>query len=430
MSRSYLAAVVGVFGTLPLAIASVGCGGGSGAAATADGAVTPHGPDGGDATRDTRAADRPIDAAVPIVIPDAGPPPSPPDAAPPDMGCPDLGTGDAPDAPPAAIRPTLASLVPTTGAAGQAVPLSVLGSGFDGDLTVLVGGQRIAGTRTSALLVTAQVPATALPDPGQYAIQVESKTAGVATLTNILYFTVPPAAPDAPVLVGYNPDNGAAGDTVVLVGRNLTAEPLQIAGTGGAMATPGAAGMQTWSGEMLQSLSVTLPMGWQTGPVTVTNTKGKSRGPIFWASPNLSRAPTGVPTASSEYGGMWTIPRGADNDLATSWFAAMNNNAASRVSCLGPPFYIVAFAAPQSIAHIALRGNREYPNGYDFLRGRFEILDAAGASLYVTSVDLPNPDRDYDLFLAKPASASAVRFISEQDEGIDPGFADLEIFAN
>ena len=43
------------------------------------------------------------------------------------------------------------------------------------------------------------MPATALADPGQYAVQVESKVGGVATLTNILYFTVPPAAPDAPL---------------------------------------------------------------------------------------------------------------------------------------------------------------------------------------------------------------------------------------
>ena len=49
----------------------------------------------------------------------------------------------------------------------------------------------------------------------------------------------------------------------------------------------------------------------------------------------------------------------------------------------GSPSYQITFPTPQTVGRIALRGNREYTTGYDFLRARFEVLGAEGARALV-----------------------------------------------
>ncbi len=91
---------------------------------------------------------------------------------------------------------------------------------------------------------------------------------------------------------------------------------------------------------------------------------------------------------------------------------------------------MVSFASDQTVGRIAMRGNREYAVMYDLVRGKFEILGASNDVLWSQSLDLPNPGRDYDIFLPAPvANARAVRFTSETDVSEDPGFAELEAFA-
>jgi hypothetical protein len=143
---------------------------------------------------------------------------------------------------------------------------------------------------------------------------------------------------------------------------------------------------------------------------------------------NLSRLGGALATASSEYGGTWTIARGADNDLTTSWFTTVNDCATDPV-CTKVPMFTVTFPSAQTVSRIALRGNREYAGGYDFMRGKFEILGAGDAVLWSASLAIPEPDRDLDIFVPAPvANATAVRFTSEQDESVDPGFGELEAF--
>ncbi|MFI5307700.1 MAG: hypothetical protein ACHQ53_10130, partial [Polyangiales bacterium] len=91
--------------------------------------------------------------------------------------------------------------------------------------------------------------------------------------------------------------------------------------------------------------------------------------------------------------------------------------------------YKVTFAADQTVARIAIRGNREYASGYDFLSGEFQVLDASDAVLWEGIYDLPEPDRDLDLNLPAPvAKARAVKFSGLSDESDEPGFSELEVF--
>jgi hypothetical protein len=134
-------------------------------------------------------------------------------------------------------------------------------------------------------------------------------------------------------------------------------------------------------------------------------------------------------TASSEYGGTWTIARGADNNLVTSWFSANGDCANSPTNCKTVPWYRLGFPEPQTIVRIAMRGNREYMSGYDFLRGRFDVLGANDAVLWSASYDLPEPDRDLDIVLPVPLTGvTAIKFTSERDESVEPGFGELEAF--
>lgn len=88
-----------------------------------------------------------------------------------------------------------------------------------------------------------------------------------------------------------------------------------------------------------------------------------------------------------------------------------------------------SFAGGQKVGRIAMRGNREYASGYDFIRGKFEVLDGNDAVLWKGTYDLPPPDRDLDIVLPRPVSgARSVKFTSVADESTEPGFSELEVF--
>lgn len=172
-----------------------------------------------------------------------------------------------------------------------------------------------------------------------------------------------------------------------------------------------------------------LPQGTPSGPLTVSNSKGAYRGKIFTVGPNLSRIQDASATASSQFNtSNWSIASGWDNKLQTSWFSK-NGDCASLASCTTKPWFQITFPAPQTIARIAMRGYREYPSGYDFLEGSFEILGVKSSVLWRTSVILPEPDRDVDLILPFPIpNALAVQFKSLRDESTEPGFSELQVF--
>ena len=376
-----------------------------------------------DGTAPDTAGDGPADGGADVAAPGGDGPAA--DAAPGDVA-----TGEG-----GMIGPlALTSVAPGSAARGASLNLDVVGTGFAAGAVVVFGGFSLVTTRMSDTLLRAQVTAMRTNLAGQHAVWIENRTmpnvaVPASQRSNTIYFLIT-APPGAPEVVDYSPDNAVVGGTAKIVGFNLSFETVRIVDQGGRMATVGAVGTLPRTNVILETVEFTVPAGFQTGPLTISNSLGMFRGKVFNVGRNLALGPTVQRTASSEYGGEWTITRGADNDLATSWFAAQGNCAtAPPPMCMMPPWYMVTFPAPETVNRISMRGNREYANGYDFLRGKFEILGAGGAVLWMQSLDLPEPDRDLDVVIPMPvANATAVRFTSERDESVDPGFADLQVF--
>lgn len=117
--------------------------------------------------------------------------------------------------------------------------------------------------------------------------------------------------------------------------------------------------------------------------------------------------------------------RAIDGDLQTSWFTARPDPAA---------FLQVTFPSAVTVRELRMFGNRQFASGHDFLSGRFELFDGAGALLYSSGVVvLPAPDRDLKLVLPAPlAGVKRARFTATgyQTPGDDHGFAELEIIGD
>jgi hypothetical protein len=392
-----------------------------------DAASDAAGPDAGlDGARDTAAApDRSVQSAPADAPADTSPPSpdSPPDYA--RSGLPGI----------TAISPrALAS--PDGGMPPAETALEVAGSDLAADAVVVFGGQKLATTRISAEKLTAQIPAALLAPAGVHAVQVESGPADARARSNILYFTSMPGAATSPEIVGYTPDNGVAGDVIRIVGSNLTTPPVLITGPGGVTATAGPAERVAWSGGGLtpnrDAVRITLPAGWQTGPIVVTTSAGAYRGPIFWVEANLTRVARGTAMASSQFPSTPLFATSAiDNDLLTAWYTATGNCVDAPACPLGPASFTLTFQTLQPIARIAVRGLRDqYRGTWDYLRARFELLDAPDAPpLFAGSFVFPAPERDHDLFLSRPIAARIVRFVAEQDLSTGPGLSEIELFA-
>jgi hypothetical protein len=132
---------------------------------------------------------------------------------------------------------------------------------------------------------------------------------------------------------------------------------------------------------------------------------------------------------SSSFPG-WPATRAVDDDLLTSWFSA-NGDACNVGSC---PWFEIEFPQDVTVSELQMFGNREFAEGFDFLAGRFQLLDAEGGTLYDTGViNLPLPDRDVALLISNVAHVRRVRFTGTADEGPfgpdnDPGFSELKVF--
>jgi hypothetical protein len=397
-----------------------------------DGAAPP------DAARDAPASDVGPDAPPDAAVAAADRPPSPsgPDASAdtspprPDVR-PDYASSGLPAI--AAIAPAaLAAATATTPLADT--PIEVTGTDFGPDAVVFFGGQMLATTRVSAEKLTATIAAALVPQTGAYVVQVESGAADARARSNVVYFTaMPPAGGTAPEIVGYTPDNGVVGDVIRIVGSNFGAGPLTVAGPGGVAAAPGAVERVAWNSTSpsRDAVAITLPAGWQTGPVVVTTPAGAYRGPIFWVASNLARLGEVIAEASSQYPSVAYFATSArDNNLLTAWYAATGNCALGPSCPLGPPAFTFTFPAVQPIARLAVRGLRDqYRGTWDYTRARFELLEApGGAPVFVGSFVFPAPERDYDVFLPRPIGARIVRFVAEEDQSTGPGLSEIQVF--
>ena len=114
------------------------------------------------------------------------------------------------------------------------------------------------------------------------------------------------------------------------------------------------------------------------------------------------------------------------------------------------PHYTLTRAEPTAIARIAVRGNRDYADGYDFHHVQIQILgpapavatdsgtDAeAGAAnapsapvLWTRDVWLPASTRDVDIAVSPPVTGYGVRLTSLADESDEPGLSEIEFFAD
>lgn len=335
-----------------------------------------------------------------------------------DAAAPDGGAG---------TQPVVSMLTPALATAGQAFTLEIAGSGFTEQAQAYLDGQALPTTFVSDTLVQIEVPASNTL-AGSLAVVVEGTEGDPSTRSNVLYLQVT-AAPGAPVVYDYSPDNGVPGDTISIIASGLAGDTLTIEDAEGNPLEPGTLGTISWpTAGSVDTVEVVLPDDMATGPITVSNTMGSYRGKIFSVGLNLTRAEGTTLDSSTQYNDLqWSRVSGADNLLATSFFTA-HGDCATVTTCTTVPFYTITLASDQLVGRIAMRGNREYASGYDFIRGSFELLDASGDTVWHGTYDLPGPDRDLDITLSTPIKARALRFESRQDESDEPGFSELELF--
>jgi hypothetical protein len=339
----------------------------------------------------------------------------------------DAGTSDASAG--SGNAPQIGPLSPATAAAGSAVTLLIAGSGFIDGAVAYVDGVAMDTTFGDATALMAAVTKTATTNAGSLAIDVENVPGDVTSRSNVLYLQVDPA-PGAPVIYDYSPDNGVAGDKILIIASNLAGAKLEISDSRGNTLTPGALSTLSWpNAGTADTVEVVLPRGIETGPIKVANTLGSFQGKIFTVGQNLTRLSGTTLDSSTEYNtANWSRASGGDNLLATSFFTA-HGDCATLATCTTKPWLQITFADDQTVARIAIRGNREYASGYDFLRGTFEVLDASGGVLWHGTYDLPEPDRDLDVTLPAVKAARKVKFSGLADESDEPGLSELEVFA-
>jgi hypothetical protein len=343
----------------------------------------------------------------------------------------DAGSGGA-DAGPsmgAGNPPQIGPITPASATAGTAVTLMIAGTGFIDGAVAYVNGTAMDTTFDDDTALTAAVTKAATTNPGSLAVYVENTPGDVTSRSNVLYLQVDPA-PGAPVIYDYSPDNGVAGDTILIIASNLSTGTLEITDSNGNTLKPGALSTISWpNAGSADTVEVVLPKGIETGPITVANDLGSFQGKIFTVGHNLTREDGTTLDSSTEYNtGNWSRMSGGDNLLATSFFTA-HGDCATVATCTTKPWFQITFASDQTVARIAMRGNREYASGYDFLRGTFQVLDASDKVLWKGDYELPEPDRDLDVTLPAVDNARKVKFLSLADESDEPGFSELEVFA-
>jgi uncharacterized protein (TIGR03437 family) len=151
--------------------------------------------------------------------------------------------------------------------------------------------------------------------------------------------------------------------------------------------------------------------------VTARNCSGTNLVELLRPSPIITNV-------SSTYRG-YAKERAIDGNLNTSWFA----DTGDAVNRGRTPFYELTFPRDVTVTCIAMRGNREFKDGYDFLAGEFFGYNAANLIINMTGkVNLPAPSRDVDLPGLNWSNVRRVRFEGREDEGPGPGFAEIAIY--
>jgi hypothetical protein len=326
-----------------------------------------------------------------------------------------------------AVVPQVTSLAPMEAAAGASVSLTVHGQGISAGWTVYFNGSAVPTTVSAVggeTVATASFTIAQSVPTGRVPVWLAS---GSVT-SNTVYFTVTPAA-GAPTIVDYTPDNALPGTKISIVGTNFTSLPLTITDPLGRPVAITDMGTTTWVGATVDRVDIVIPSDMPSGALTATNSKGSFRGRTFNVGMNLVRLPGAAATASTEFNTTnWSMMSGSDNNLQTSWFSAPGD-CATEAGCTHVPSYKITFPSPQVVGRVSMRGNREYASGYDFIAGRFELLNASGATIWSADRLLPDPDRDLDILVSPPLSGvTAVRFTSTADESDEPGFSELEVF--
>lgn len=230
-------------------------------------------------------------------------------------------------------NPTVTSFSPSSGGAGQTVSISIAGTNFAPGSTVTFGGAAVHPSRinynTATSIIISQVPFAATTGP----IAV---TSAVGTGTSAGSFTVTAAPP--PTITSFSPTIGSPGSTVVITGTSLALGPdgpTTVVKFNGVPASVVLSSSST-------SLSVHVPVGATTGPITVQTVQGTAlsaasytvTGPlppvISSLSPTSGIVGANVTVSGSNFLGTTAVQF---NGLA----AAFTVNSASSIQATVPP---------------------------------------------------------------------------------------------
>jgi len=162
--------------------------------------------------------------------------------------------------------PALASLSPDSIPARNAdFTITVTGSQFMQGDTVVFNGQALRTTYVKATTMKAVVPSLFIQTKGLYLVTVVTPD-GVSS--NSLNFTV---MDNYPVIAGFSPTEGSAGDLITLVGSNFNKPPVTVYFNGVK------AVLTNLSDNELKAL---VPFGLKSGPITVQTAIGSAESSV------------------------------------------------------------------------------------------------------------------------------------------------------
>ncbi len=165
--------------------------------------------------------------------------------------------------------PVLTTIVPSSAPAGGSPKLLALtGQHFVARAVVLFGQEKLPAVVQSPASLTVTVPGTLTQVPGVVPVAVLNPS---GQLSNSLPFTLTPAL----AITGINPTSGPPGIAVAITGTGFEPTPAgnTVTFAGGALALVTSA--------TATQLVVVVPAAAQTGPITVTNSRGSAQSPIF-----------------------------------------------------------------------------------------------------------------------------------------------------
>lgn len=127
-------------------------------------------------------------------------------------------------------------------------------------------------------------------------------------------------------------------------------------------------------------------------------------------------------TASSEWSG-WPLRHLMDGDENTSWYSKTPDDTTTGRN----PTVTLTFADDVKVTRVTILGNRDpaFPQGYTVKEGMLELLDASGKVLSRDVLKGAGAKSDFDLTLAQPTTARAVRFTMTKSETGQCGLAEL-----